>query len=392
LEGEVLEALAALGGQEAIAGLEGHTVDPHQFLGMELNPRAVAIAELVLWIGHIQWHLRTKGGTPSEPILRAFKNIVVKDAVLQRDRADGGYIDPRRPEWPEAEYVVGNPPFIGKGVQMRTALGEEYLGALRMAHPHVSESADFVMYWWDRAAEILNRPGTLLRRFGLVTTNSITQFFNRRIVARHLTAKKAVSLALAIPDHPWTKATPDAAAVRIAMTVARAGRLSGTLSEVIHEDHLDTDEPLLIFSSRVGEINSDLTVGVDVTSATALLANEGLASMGPALGGRGFVLSGAEAQHLRGAGDAHWLKRLTTGRDITGIHRRRFAIDVRDFESETSLMKALPRVYQHLKGTVYPERRNNNDPKLREFWWRFRRSKRNLLQCGQGVGPVHRDC
>ena len=78
LEGEVLEALADLGGQEALTGLEGHSVDPHQFLGMEENPRAAAIAELVLWIGHLQWHIRTKGGLPSEPILRAFKNIVVK--------------------------------------------------------------------------------------------------------------------------------------------------------------------------------------------------------------------------------------------------------------------------------------------------------------------------
>ena len=86
LEGEVLEALADLGGQEALTGLEGHSVDPHQFLGLEANPRAAAIAELVLWIGHLQWHIRTKGGLPSEPILRAFKNIVVKDAVLAAEK------------------------------------------------------------------------------------------------------------------------------------------------------------------------------------------------------------------------------------------------------------------------------------------------------------------
>jgi hypothetical protein len=83
LEGEVLEALVDLGGQEALAGLEGRTVDPHQFFCMELNPRAAYIAELVLWIGHLQWHIRTKGVMPSEPILRAFKNIVVKGAVVR---------------------------------------------------------------------------------------------------------------------------------------------------------------------------------------------------------------------------------------------------------------------------------------------------------------------
>jgi hypothetical protein len=86
VEGEVLEALVDLGGQEALRGLEGHAVDPHQFFGMELHPFAVAVAELVLWIGYLQWHFRTRGGMPSEPILRAFKNIGVKDAVLAADR------------------------------------------------------------------------------------------------------------------------------------------------------------------------------------------------------------------------------------------------------------------------------------------------------------------
>ncbi len=69
LEGEVLEAINDLGGQEALS-LDSHTVDPHQFLGLEINPRAAAIAELVLWIGHLQWHYRNRGVAPSEPILK----------------------------------------------------------------------------------------------------------------------------------------------------------------------------------------------------------------------------------------------------------------------------------------------------------------------------------
>ncbi len=86
LEGEVLEALVDLGGQEALRGLEGHTIDPHQFLGLDINPRAAAIAELVLWIGYLQWHFRIKGGMPGEPILQAFHNIQGDfDAVLKAD-------------------------------------------------------------------------------------------------------------------------------------------------------------------------------------------------------------------------------------------------------------------------------------------------------------------
>ena len=39
------------------------------------------------------------------------------------------YTNPRRPDWPEADYVVGNPPFVG-GWKMREAFGEGYIQAL----------------------------------------------------------------------------------------------------------------------------------------------------------------------------------------------------------------------------------------------------------------------
>jgi hypothetical protein len=197
LEGEVLEALLDLGGQEALRGLGGHTVDPHQFLGMEINPRAAAIAELVLWIGYLQWHFRTKGGIPEQPILRKFKNIEVKNAVLtwggypapQVIDGQEAYPNPKRPVWPLAEFIVGNPPFIGKGAFMREAFSDAYVKALWAAHPHVNDSADFVMFWWDRAADLLTAKGTSFRRFGLATTNSITQEFSRRVMKNRMTHK-----------------------------------------------------------------------------------------------------------------------------------------------------------------------------------------------------------
>jgi hypothetical protein len=246
LEGEVLDALASLSPQGRLEGLR--TIDPRQFLGIEVNSRAAAIAELVLWIGFLQWHFRTRGGAPSEPILSDFKTIQKNDAVLawdakelardehgkplERTDTEGNrveiwrYQNPKRPEWPEADFIVGNPPFIGSKY-LRERLGVGYVEALWAAHPHMNESADFVMYWWDRAAELVTRKGTRLQRFGLVTTNSLTQTFQRRVLERHFKAKARVSLLMAIPDHPWTKATREAAAVRIAVTVAAAGAIMG---------------------------------------------------------------------------------------------------------------------------------------------------------------------
>jgi hypothetical protein len=402
LEGEVLEALADLGGQEALRGLEGHTVDPHQFLGLEINPRAAAIAELVLWIGYLQWHLRTQNGFPSEPILKAFRNIQVKDAVLEadvspvRDKSgkpvtrvgpDGAevnvyrYDKPRQPAWPEAEFIVGNPPFIG-GKDLRGRLGDEAALALWASHPEMNESADFVMYWWDHAAGLLTCPGTVLRRFGIVTTNSISQVFQRRVVERHLQAKSPVSIVMAIPDHPWTKSTPDSAAVRIAMTVCEVGAKEGILREVIHEGALDTDTPVVELDELVGSINANLTIGVDVTTAVPLHSNDGICSPGVKLHGSGFIVTPVEAEHLglgRRLGLDQHIRLYRNGRDLTFRPRGVMVIDL-DGLTVDDVRRRFPEVYQHLLVRVKPERDRNNEEYRRLNWWLF--GRKNTLMRG----------
>jgi len=403
LEGEVLEAFVDLGGQEALA-LDRETVDPHQFLGLEINPRAAAIAELVIWLGYLQWHFRTKGAAPSEPILRDFRNIKVMDAVLTWDgwpapkvkTVDGKRVEElpnaRRPDWPEAEFIVGNPPFIG-GKDIRATLGDTYTEALWKVHRHINESADYVMYWWDRAAEIVAKGG-VTKRFGFVTTNSITQVFSRRVVARHLEGKRPISLLMAIPDHPWTKATEKAAAVRIAMTVGAAGRHEGVLREVVHEAKLDTDQPEIELSTAVGRINANLTLGVDVTAATALRANEGLSSPGVKLHGSGFIVTPAEAEAL-GLGKRPGLEKhirpYRNGRDLTAIPRGVMVIDLFGLEAE-EVRRRFPAIYQHLLSTVRLSRaeqyRKSPTRDAKEYldrWWIHGKPREELRSALKGL-------
>jgi restriction-modification enzyme MmeI-like protein len=401
LEGEVLEALLDLGGQEALRGLGGHTVDPHQFLGLEINPRAAAIAELVLWIGFLQWHFRTKGGTPEQPILRRFRNIEVKNAVLTWDGypvpqvvdRKEAYPYPKRPAWPLAEFIVGNPPFIGKGALMREAFSDAYVNALWAAHPHMNDSADFVMYWWDRAADLLTTKGTPLRRFGLVTTNSITQEFSRRVMKNRM-QRHLISILMAIPDHPWTKATTDAAMVRIAMTVVGAGDLLGQLHEVIRESDLDSDEPLIEYFTQIGKINPDLTIGVDITDILQLVGNRGLSSNGMLLAGRGFVVTKSEVEHL-GWGKhpdlESYIRPYVNGRELQHGWSGRYVIDFSSLESE-SIRRRFPSVYQHLLATVKRERdavaartsvKDAQDYAAR--WWRFAKVRRDFRLALDGL-------
>ena len=233
LEGEVLNAMREFGDTV----LPGLTIDPHQFLGIEINPRAAALAELVLWIGSIQWYRRTRDTVNiPEPILKDYGNIECRDAVLQWDdiepvvddagnpvtRWDGRttkphpvtgeevpdedarvqevrYINPRKAEWPETDYIVGNPPFIGTS-RMRDALGDGYTKAIRSTFSKLPESCDYVMYWWHNAAEKV-RTGEA-KRFGLITTNSLRQTFNRRVVTPHLQAKEPLSMFVRHPRSP----------------------------------------------------------------------------------------------------------------------------------------------------------------------------------------------
>ncbi len=396
LEGEVIQTLSALGDSQASLAIAGENVDPHQFLGLELNPRAAAIAELVIWIGYLQWHYRNHESHPAEPILKAFKNInfgshAGYDAVLTWDGyplpsvvvKDGKrvetYPNPRRPDWPEAEFIVGNPPFIG-GKDLRSRMEPGYAEALWAAHKDMNDSADFVMYWWDRAAEILGRKKSKTRRMGFVTTNSISQLFQRRVMERHLNAKAPISLIFAVPDHPWTKATNDSAAVRISMTAAEAGARHGQLWDVTQERGLDSDEPSLTFKIRTGHINSDLSIGADLAGAIELQAVRGLVSRGVALHGSGFIVSPAQAELLglgRRPGLEQHIRPYRNGRDLTSRPRGVMVIDLFGL-GEAEVRQNYPEIYQHLILSVKPERDRNNRAVYRDNWWIFGEPRREL--------------
>ena len=406
LEGDVVNLLRDLGGDSAVKKAREISVLPEQFLGMEVNPRAVQIAELVLWIGYLQWHLKTRTGPPPEPVIHDSDHVLGKDAVLTWDgypektlkrdaagkpqtRTDGAgneieqYVlrNPTQPAWPEADFIVGNPPFIG-GKDIRSRLGEDYATALWKAHPKMNRSADFVMYWWDRSAHELVAKNTRLRRFGLVTTNSITQVFQRRVVERHIGSDKPVSLLMAIPDHPWTKSSKEAAAVRIAMTVASAGSHLGALKQVTSEAALDTDKPEIVTTTAIGQINSNLTIGTDITVASSLTANSALCSPGVKLHGDGFIISPDKAKEL-GLGARQGLERhirdYRNGRDLTARSRGVQVIDLFGLTSQ-QVRTRFPEVYQHVVREVKEKtddegkligRDANNRKTYRENWWVF---------------------
>lgn len=400
LEGEVLNQLTDLGVSMSLE-TEGLTVDPHQFLGIELNPRAAAVAEMVLWIGYLQWHFRTRGdAAPPQPVLRDFKNIECRDAVLAYDKVeyvlnehgkpvtrwDGKttkrhavtgedvpdekavvpverYVNPRKAKWPAADFVVGNPPFIGNK-RMRSALGDGYVDALRAVWTDVPDTADFVMYWWHNAAEKV-RYGTI-SQFGLITTNSLTMAFNRKLVEHQLHGIPPISLIFAIPDHPWVD-NADGAAVRIAMTVGKKGAYSGRSLRVLAEETKPDGEVGVTLRGEIGTIHPDLRIGADVSSARALLANVGLSFMGVILVGSGFIVSNDDPLLVE-APDA--LKRYLNGRDLAQKSRDCYVIDFYGL-SEDAARARFPAAFQRALNLVKPERDHVKRESHRREWWLF---------------------
>lgn len=437
LEGEVVDLLVELGDQQYVAELTGHTITPENFLGIELNPRAAAIAQLVLWIGYLQWHFRVNGKThaPPEPILRDVRTIENRDALITYDsrvlelddagipvsRWDGEtmkmhpvtgklvpdeaartevyrYVKPRAAKWPKADFIVGNPPFIG-GKDVRDRLGDGYFDAV-FATTDVPESADFVMHWWDKAALAVRKEGT--RRFGFVTTNSITQVFSRRVIAKHLDAKDRVSLLFAIPNHPWVD-EKDGAAVRIAMTVAMKGKGAGQHLAVVDESNAPDQ---ITFAEQVGAISSDLRTGADVTSTVALKANDGVCSPGVKLHGDGFIVTPQQAEALSQVqitipqptcirtgvsdGDAVIFD-YRNGRDLASRPRGAKVIDLYGL-SEADVRNLHPAVYQHLSNAVRPQRNGQaaksktaDAQQYAEKWWLFGKPRPDLRKALRGL-------
>ena len=104
LEKQVIDYAAARG-WHGLAPL----VQPNRMLGIELEHYAAELARTALWIGYIQWHRSSGFPYTHDPILTPLDTIRQTDAIL--DLTDAA--NPVAPQWPPAEFIIGNPPLPG---------------------------------------------------------------------------------------------------------------------------------------------------------------------------------------------------------------------------------------------------------------------------------------
>jgi type II restriction/modification system DNA methylase subunit YeeA len=271
------------------------------------------------------------------------ENIVEMDAIIARGEDDA----PHEPEWPVADAIVGNPPFLG-GKRLRAELQDEYVDRVfALYDDRVAHEADLVCYWFEKArAQVQQgRAG----RAGLLATNSIRGGANRRVLAR---IKDGGDIFFAESDRPWIL---DGAAVRVSMV-----GFDGASAKQERERVLD--------GAPAEEIFSDLTGGVDLTRAVRLPENAGISFMGDTKGGP-FDLSPEKARELLATGgnpngrpNSDVVKPWINGLDITRRPRGYQIIDFDEAPLEGAELYEAP--FEHVREHVKPARENNKQQGL----------------------------
>ncbi|KTB47809.1 Methyltransferase domain [Dehalogenimonas alkenigignens] len=347
LEKEVL-AFAAMHGIQGLAP----KVHPRQLFGIEINEYAHQLSSAVVWIGYIQWKYRNAIDLENEnPILQSLENIHHMDAIL--DRTDPA--NPREPEWPDADVIVGNPPFLGSGL-LRSRLGNEYVDALFSLYgDRIPNSSDLCCYWLEKARAMIEYRH--LNRAGLLATQGIRGITSRRVLER---IKQTGDIFFAYADRPWIL---DGANVHISIIGFDEG------SE--HNKTLD--------GNPVTSINADLTAGVDLTKARRLKENLNICYMGPSAKAP-FDINTPLARtflkapiNINGRPNSDVVRPVASAVDLVQRTRNKWTIDFGLMSEKEAAYYELP--FEYVKKTVYPIRSKNRRSSYAAKWWQYAESR-----------------
>ena len=361
LEHRVQLEAEALGFQRAFP-----EIGPANVKGLEINPYAAELARVSVWIGEIQWMRRNGFYESRDPILKPLDTIECRDAILTPDNTE--------PKWPEADVVIGNPPFLG-GKLLITTLGEDYVSKIFTTYDgRVPAEADLVCYWFEKAGQQI--AAGKATRAGLVATNSIRGGANRRALQAAIDTRRIFE---AWSDEPWVI---DGAAVRVSLVC-----FSRIDDDSVSAARLD--------GQPVDEIYADLTArrggaGVDLTMVRRLSENANVAFMGDTKGGP-FDVAGDQARawlrlpaNPNGRTNADVLKPWVNGMDLTRRPAGKWIVDFGlKMSAEDAALYEEP--FRWVKDCVHPMRQRNRRDAYRAYWWRHVEPRQGMWRALDGL-------
>jgi type II restriction/modification system DNA methylase subunit YeeA len=320
-------------------------VGPEAVLGIEVNPYAAELARVTIWIGELQWMIENGFGASRNPILKPLEQIECRDAVLNENGSE--------PEWPKADVIVGNPPFLGDRKMIR-GLGEQYVTMLRNRYEErVPGGADLCCYWFEKARQAIEAGNT--KATGLVATNSIRGGANRAVLDR---ITSSIPISEAWSDEDWIN---EGAAVRVSLVCFSRNTISIRLN-----------------GQSVLEIHPDLTGrtatgGADLTKAKKLAENRQTCFYTTVKAGS-FDVPGSLAREWlllpnpHGRPNSDVIKPWSNAMDVTRRPSGTWIVDfgVSMTEADACLYEA---PFAYVKKTVKPERDKTRREKYRRMWW-----------------------
>ena len=336
------------------------TIGPANVKGIEINPYAAELARVSVWIGEIQWMRRNGFNESRDPILKPLDTIECRDAMLTPEG--------REPDWPKADVVIGNPPFLGVQ-RIRSVLGDAYAESLRKAYEgRVPGAADLVCFWINKAGELVVEGK--VSRSGLVATNSIRGGANRLVLDRIV---ERAAIFDAYSDESWVL---NGAAVRVSLIC-----FAQENAEIAR----------FLNGEEATQINSDLTPGaLSFSQAVRLATNQNVSFRGDTKSGP-FDVSGDLARkwlclpaNPNGRPNADVLKPWTNGRDVAQRPTGKWIVDFgwEMSQTEVALYEA---PFTYVAENVRPAREKNRVEQLRNFWWRHERPRPEMWEALQGL-------
>ncbi len=321
------------------AGLPDETTGPPfpvtNMKGIEVEPFAVQLARVTLWMGH----------------KLAVVELALDEPVLPLPDLSGiRRADALKIEWPRADAIIGNPPYIGTKL-MRSRLGDEYLEWL--SDEFRIGVKDYCVYWFRKAHDHLGSGD----RAGLVGTNSIREGSNRKTSLDYVLEKGGV-ITDAVSSQPWS----GAANVHVS---------------IVNWVKEPADKPrrFRLAGVEVDGITSALQGGTEGAVGHPLPQNAGTQFFGVVPGGAGFLLDPEDAGRLLARSEADYaavVRPFLVGADITndpGQAPSRFVIDFHFNRLEDAM--AYPAALDIVRRLVKPRRDTARRKAYRERWWRL---------------------
>lgn len=312
--------------------------------GIELQPFAVALARVTLWMGH----------------KLAVDELDLSERTLPLEDLSGIQAgDALRIAWPKSSVIIGNPPFHGDR-HLRGLLGDDYVKWLEAEFD--CGLKDYCVYWFRKAHHQLGAG----QRAGLVATNSITQNRARPASLGHIFDSGGV-ITSAVSTQDW----PGEASVDVSI-----------VNWIKHPAEPVTD-PVLDGQTLSEPIAPSLRAWrYAVERAHPLAVNEGRAFYGCLPGDLGFMLKPAEAAALLDGKPASWrdvVRPYLIGNDLTKNPEQRPSRWVIDFGHRT-LEQAMqfPEALDIVRERVKPSRDKVRRATYRRNWWRFKEPLKDM--------------